>query len=174
MGRREGFEDLVEDGAGERADGVAAVEKDRLAVGLVEDFQLGSVLLGDADTIHVDPVASVAVGRLGGGDDGSLGQRTRKLHGIDTAVDDGASVAAEASDIQTEGPALDEALGDHVVDDIGVGARPALQGRTSTEDANGSKLAVGSNAKDLLADSGGCVVPVSDCLFILLLLLSSI
>jgi hypothetical protein len=72
MGRREGLKDLREDGAGERADGVAAVEEHWLAVGLIEDFEVRSILLGNAYTIHIDPVTSITIGRLGGGDDRSL------------------------------------------------------------------------------------------------------
>jgi hypothetical protein len=155
--RGEGLEDLVHQGAGKGADGVAAVEEHRLAVGLVEDLKLGAVLLGDAHTVHMDPVAGVAIGGLGGGDDGLLGKGARELLDIDSAVGDGASVAVEATDVETESPALDEALLDQVVNDKGVGARPAAEVGTGTEDTDGSKLAVSGNTEDLLIDTQSCI-----------------
>lgn len=157
-GRREGGEDLLEKGTGKGADGVAAIEEHRLAVRLVEDLNLGSILLGDAHTIHVNPVTSVAVGRGGCGDDGSLGEGSRKLLDVNSAIGDRASVTVEASDIKTESPALDEALRGQVVNDKGVRALPATQIRASTENTNGSKLAVSGNTENLLVNSQCCIV----------------
>lgn len=117
MSRRESCEDLVEERARKGADSVATVEKHRLAVGLVEDFNIRSILFGNGHTIHVDPVTSIAIRRRGGGNDGSLHQGAGKLLGVDATVDNGASVAVKASDIKTESSAVDEALLSQVVDD---------------------------------------------------------
>jgi hypothetical protein len=58
LGRGESCDDLVEDGAGECADGVSAVEEDGLAVCLGEDCVFGTVVLDDADAVEVNPVAA--------------------------------------------------------------------------------------------------------------------
>lgn len=157
MSRRESCEDLCEDRARKSADGVAAIEKHWLAVGLVKDFDVGSILGGNGHTIHVDPVTSIAIRRRGGGNDGSLYQGTGKLLGVDTTIDDGAAVAVKASDIKTESSAVDEALLSQVVDDQRVRIGPATQARTSTEDTNRGKFTVSRNTEELLADSGCCI-----------------
>lgn len=57
LGRREGLEDLIEDGARQRADGIATVKKHSLTIGLVEHRHSVTVLLGNCDTIKIYPIA---------------------------------------------------------------------------------------------------------------------
>lgn len=146
--------DLVEVLGGQSRHGVATVEEHGLAIGLVKDFHLGTVFLGHRDAVEVDPVAGELIGRLGGGDNGTLLEVTRELLGIDTTKDDGTSLALNGTDIKRESTALDETLSSQVVENKRVVTLPALQLRTSTHDTSNGKLTVSSNTKHLLANFG--------------------
>lgn len=153
----EGLQDLVEDFLGQGADGVAAVEEHRLAVGLVEDRDVGAIGLGDGNAIEIDPVTGLAVGRLGRRNDGTLLEVAGELLGVDSAKHNGAAVALDRANVQGEGTAVGETLRGQVVNDIRVRAVPAVQARTSTEDTSDSKVGVVSDTEHLLAYLGSCV-----------------
>lgn len=93
LGFGKGGHDLVENCAREGADGVAAVEQDGLPVGLIEDVDKRAVGLRNGDAVEIDPVAGHAVGRLVGGNDGTLLERAREFLGVEAAEDDGAALA---------------------------------------------------------------------------------
>lgn len=155
LGRGESSKDLLEVLGGESADGVTGVEENGLAVGLVEDGRDRTIILGDADTIEVDPVAGLAIGRLSSGDDGALLEVSGVLLGVDTTVDDGTAVATNVAQVEGESTAFNELLAEQVVNDERVRAVEAVQRRTGTEDTGGVELRVGSNTKDLLGNLGG-------------------
>lgn len=125
-GTGEGVLDLVEVFGGQGRNGVAAVEKDGLTIGLVEYHHLGAVLLGHRDAVEINPVACELVGGLGGRDDGSLLQVTGELLCVDTAKHDGTSLACQGANIEGESAALDETLRSHIVQNQRVIALPAL------------------------------------------------
>lgn len=155
LGRGESSKDLLEVLGGESADGVTGVEENGLAVGLVEDRRDRTIILGDADTIEVDPVAGLAIGRLSGGDDGALLEVSGVLLGVDTTVDDGTAVATNVAQVEGESTAFNELLAEQIVNDERVRAVEAVQRRTGTEDTGGVEFGVGSNTKDLLGNLGG-------------------
>lgn len=91
LGRGERGNELLEDGRGQRTERVSTVEQHRLAVasgGGGVHIDDGSIGLVDCNAVDVEPETCVAVGRLGGGDDGALGEVARVFLGVDTAEDD--------------------------------------------------------------------------------------
>lgn len=117
-GRGEGREELCEERGGQRADGVARVEQERLGLG--QDGDLRAVLAVDDDAITVGPVAHLAVGRGAGGDDVLLDKGTLELLGVDATKHGGTTRARHLADIQRESTAVDELLLKQVVEDVGV------------------------------------------------------
>lgn len=53
----ESCQELLKDGTGEGADGVAAVKNDSIAAGLGKDGVLGTVVLSEAHAVEVNPVS---------------------------------------------------------------------------------------------------------------------
>lgn len=153
LGRGEGLEELVEAGGGQRANGVARVEKEDLGLSL--DVYLAAIGLVDGDGVAGGPVAGAAIGRRGGGNDGLLDEGTLELLGVNTTKDGGTAAARDVTKVEGEGTAVDELLRVQVVKDIRVRAVPALQVGANTHDTGGGELGVLSNTESLLVNLGG-------------------
>lgn len=93
--RGERLEELVEDGCGEGAQRVPAVEQEGLSptsgFGGVESGCL-AIRRGDGESVEADPPACLAVRRVPGVDDGELLEMASELLFVQAAEDDGAYI----------------------------------------------------------------------------------
>lgn len=99
LGGREGRNEVLHDGSGQGAECISAVQQERLTLATtrraVDGYHV-TVRLVDRDAVGVDPEPGEAVGRLRGGDNGTLDEVTRVLLGVDAAKDYGSCLVEVA------------------------------------------------------------------------------
>ncbi len=97
LGRRECGYKLRENGGGQGAEGITAVQEHRLALASTRgrvDLNHATPRLVDRDAVEVDPVSCVTVRGLGGRDDGTLDEVARVLLDVDATKNDGSCKSA--------------------------------------------------------------------------------
>jgi len=157
LGGREGRNEVLHDGSGQGAECISAVQQERLTLATtrraVDGYHV-TVRLVDRDAVGVDPEPGEAVGRLRGGDNGTLDEVTRVLLGVDAAKDYGSSCAVKTPEVHAEGSAVGESLLGKGVNNQRVTVLPPLERRPGTHKADDRVGTVERHAKDLLRDPG--------------------